>query len=273
MFSKKLPILYIILLSAAITFMIVLIHHRPVEIVPRDYGAIRREGILRMVTEYNQSGYYIAGNHTEGFHYELSRAIARLSGLETQLYPEMSLEKSFAGLLRNQYDVIALNIPTTSELKEKYLFTEPVVLNRQVLVQRTAAANQGVEPVRNQLNLARMTLYVPVNSPALLRLRNLQYEIGDTIHVKEEPLYSSEQLAIMVAKGDIDYAVCDRQIALLAQKRLPEIDIQTDISFTQLQSWAVRKDAPALRDSLNRWFQILRENGTYDEIYRKYYLQ
>ena len=58
---------------------------------------------------------------------------------------------------------------------------------------------------------------------------------------------------IMVAKGDIDYAVCDQQIARMTQKKLPEVDILTDVSFTQLQSWAVRKDSPVLLDSLNSW--------------------
>ena len=97
------------------------------------------------------------------------------------------------------------------------------------------------------------------------------HEIGDTIYVIEDELYSGEQLAIMVAKGDIDYAVCDQQTAVLSQKQLPEIDIKTDISFTQLQSWAVRKDSPILLDSLNSWLEQIRKNGTFDKIYKKYY--
>ena len=75
----------------------------------------------------------------------------------------------------------------------------------------------------------------------------------------------------MVAKGDIDYAVCDQQIAVLSQKQLPEMDIKTDRSFTQLQSWAVRKDSPLLLDSLNSWLDQIRKNGTFDKIYKKYY--
>ena len=75
----------------------------------------------------------------------------------------------------------------------------------------------------------------------------------------------------MVAKGDIDYAVCDQQIAKISKEQLPEIDIDTDISFTQLQSWAVRKDSPILRDSLNSWFNQLRQNGSFDKIYKRYY--
>jgi len=240
-------------------------------ILTRDYPEIEKEGTLRMITEYNQSGYYISGDTIEGFHYELGQAIAQLSGLHVEIQLEMSLSKSFEALSSGGCDIVARNIPATSELKDKFLFTDPILLNKQVLVQRTAKANEGVQPIRNQLDLAQKTLYIPQHSPALLRLINLESEIGDTIHVVEEPLYSSEQLIIMVAKGDIDYAVCDQQVALKSKSQFPEIDIDTDISFTQLQSWAVRKDSPILRDSLNSWFNQLKQSGHYNTIYKKYY--
>ena len=104
-----------------------------------------------------------------------------------------------------------------------------------------------------------------------MRLQNLGHEIGDTIYVVEDELYSTEQLMIMVAKGDIDYAVCDQQIARMTQKKLPEVDILTGVSFTQLQSWAVRKDSPVLLDSLNSWLQQIKDSGLYDQIYKRYY--
>lgn len=271
MFSRKLLIIYIILLLIVLAIMGSLILRMKFNISPRDYYEIKQDGVLRIVTEYNQSGYFMSGDTLQGFQYELCRKLAEYSGLEVEIHLEMSLDKSFEGLENNRYDVIARNIPTTTELKKHYLFVEPIVLNKQVLVQRKAAINQGIKPLRNQLELAKKILYVPQNSPAILRLQNLQYEIADTIHIVEEPLYSSEQLIIMVAKGDIDYAVCDQQIARLSKKQYPEIDIDTDISFTQLQSWAVRKYSPDLLDSLNHWFARMRKDGTFDHIYRKYY--
>jgi membrane-bound lytic murein transglycosylase MltF len=267
--SPKRIFLYIFLLSAVILAMMAL--HKHIRQTPRDYKEIKSEGILRIVTEYNQSGYYVSGDTIEGFQYELCRTISKISGLEIRIFPEMSLAESFKGLENNEYDIIARNIPVTSEMRENYLFTDPVVLNKQVLVQRKAEANNAILPIRNQLGLARKTLYIPEGSPALLRIGNLRHEIGDTIYVVAENRYSSEQLIIMVAKGDIDYAVCDLQIAAVSRNILPEIDIDTDISFTQLQSWAVRKESTALLDSLNYWFRIIRDNGAYDDIYKRYY--
>ena len=237
----------------------------------RDYDEIHSEGVLRIVTEYNQSGYFASGDTIQGFQYELCRAISEISGLEVQIFLEMSLTESFTGLKNRKYDIIAHNIPITSEIKENYLFTDPVILSKQVLVQRTADANDSIPPLRNQLELAGKTIYISENSPALLRVQNLQHEIGDTIYVVEEKRYSSEQLIIMVAGRDIDYAVCDYQTASVALKQFSGIDIDTDISFTQLQSWAIRQESVALLDSLNHWFQEIRDQGIYDDIYKRYY--
>ena len=144
------------------------------------------------------------------------------------------------------------------------------MLNKQVLVQRKRPEGDSLL-IRNQLDLARKTLYIPQDSPALFRIQNLAHEIGDTIFVIEEQRYSSEQLMIMVETGEIDYAVCDQQIAKALQTRLPHVDCETDISFTQLQSWAVRKSSPLLLDSLNSWLRQLKQSGLYETIYKQYY--
>jgi membrane-bound lytic murein transglycosylase MltF len=269
--SRKTLILYAFLLAAVIVAMRMLWTASHKEIPVRDYEAIRQESVLRILTEYSPQGYYIAGDTIKGFQYELSRAIAEVSGLDVQIRLEMSLPESFRALRNNTCDVIAQNIPITSELKEIYLFTTPIAMSKQVLVQRTAEANNGQEPLRNQLALARKTVYVPKDSPALLRLKHLEHEMADTIYIIEDAAYSSEQLAIRVAKGEIEYAVCDQQIARTLQNKLPEIDVDTDISFTQLQAWVVRKNSPTLLDSLNSWFSQIRESGRFNKIYRRYY--
>ena len=84
-------------------------------------------------------------------------------------------------------------------------------------------------------------------------------------------MYSDEQLIIMVSSGDIDLAVCDQQIAEASLKEFNNIDIKTDISFTQLQAWVLRKGSPILKDSLDKWISQIRENGLYNRIYRRYY--
>ena len=267
---KKLLWIYLILLAMVVVTMFSLWEssHQP---IVRDYPEIEKEGVLRVTTEYSPTSYYIDGDSILGLQYELCQAIAKVSGLEVQLNLEMSLTKSFQDLESGEIDVIARNIPIPTENKELYLFTDPIWLNKQVLVQRTEKANGGIKPIHNQLMLGQKTLYLPKGSPALLRIHNLEEEIGDTIYTHEDELYSDEQLIIMVAKGDIDFAVCDQQSAKKMKERFPQIDISTDISFTQLQSWAIRKESPILLDSLNLWLRKAKESDNFKKIFQHYY--
>ena len=151
------------------------------------------------------------------------------------------------------------------------LLTTPIVLNKQVLVQRKAISPTDSLFVKSQLDLAGKTLHVVKGSPSILRIRNLGNEIGDTIYIKEIDKYGSEQLISLVAHGDIDYAVCDESIARVVADSIPQIDINTDISFTQFYSWAVSKQSPVLLDSLNSWLHTFRNSDEFKSIYRKYY--
>ena len=238
---------------------------------PRDYADIIREGVLRVATEYNSISFYVDGDTVVGFNYELIQAFGRDKGLRVDISPYMSFEDRLRGLSEDRYDVIAYGILATSKLKDSLLLTSPIVLNKQVLVQRKATVENDSLYIRSQLDLAQKTLHVIKGSPSILRIQNLGNEIGDTIYIKEIEKYGPEQLISLVAHGDIDYAVCDESIAQAAADSLPQIDINTAISFTQFYSWAVSKQSPVLLDSLNTWLDKFQKEKEYQKIYKKYY--
>lgn len=184
----------------------------------------------------------------------------------------MSFNKRLEGLADGKYDVIAYGILATSELKDSLLLTTPIVLNKQVLVQRKLEnVPDSSLFIKSQLDLAGKTLHVVKGSPSILRIRNLGNEIGDTIYVEEIEKYGPEQLIALVAHGDIDYAVCDESIARTAADSIPQIDINTAISFTQFYSWGVNKQSPILLDSLNTWLDSFKKGKEYKKIYKRYY--
>ena len=238
---------------------------------PRDWSEIVASGVIRAATEYNSISFYVDSDTISGFHYELIEAFARDKGLEAKVTPVMSFNERLKGLEDGRYDVIAYGILATSELKDSLLLTSPIILSKQVLVQRKATSEEDSLFIKSQLDLAGKTLHVVKGSPSILRIRNLSNEIGDTIYIDEIEKYGSEQLIALVAHGDIDYAVCDESIARSAVDSLPQLDINTAISFTQFYSWGVSKQSPVLLDSLNAWLSGFREGKDYKMIYRKYY--
>lgn len=272
---RKRLYIYLLLLVVAVATMIGLrnVMNRPEKLpsTPRDYNEIMASGELNVVTDYNSIGYYVSGDSTQGFQLEMMQALENAWGVEVRLFLENGLDDNLEGLLHHRYDLVARNIPVNAQLKDFFSFTDPITLNKQVLVQRKAAYNDSIEPIRQQLNLAKKTIHVAKDSPAMLRLNNLSHEIGDTIFIKEDPTYEAEQLVMMVASGDIDFTVCDEKVARLLSTSLPEIDIETDISFTQLESWAVRRNSPVLLDSLNSWLNRFKETPEFERIFEKYY--
>lgn len=242
-----------------------------VDNTPRDYPAIAADGILRAALEYNSISLHKEGDTLSGFDYELIGAFARDHNLQVDITPEMSFEKRLEGLATGKYDLIANGILATSELKDSLLLTIPIALTKEVLVQRKPTGENDSLFIRTHLSLAKRTLHVVKGSPSILRIRHLSDEIADTIYIKEVEMYGPEQLIAMVAHGDIDYAVCDEQIARAAAESTPQIDISTDISFTQFYSWAVSKKSPALLDSLDTWLEDFKQSRKYQKIHRKYY--
>ncbi len=249
-------------------------HTRHVSSQPsKDYPQIAAEGIVRAVTEYNYTSYYVDGDTMAGFHYELMQAFAQSHGLKSKISAEMTFDKQLEGLASGKYDLIAHGILATSELKDSLLLTIPIVLNRQVLVQRKDTTGNDSLLIKSQLGLAGKTVHVVKDSPSILRIHNLSNEIGDTIYIKEIERYGAEQLIALVAHGDIDYAVCDESVASSMADSLPQIDISTAIGFTQFHAWAVSKQSPVLLDSLNCWLEKYKQSREYKKLCRKYGLQ
>lgn len=256
--SKKTLSLYLGLLALVLLLMAtlrILNRREPMETGPRDYPEIKEEHVLRIAIEYNSNSYHVSGDTLAGEDYDLCKLIEKKSGLKVEIYPEMNLNNSLDGLKERRIDVVARNIPITSVGKEEFRFTNPINRSRLVLVQRTMEANGGKEPIRNQLDLGGKNIYIQQGSAARLRIENLSVEMADSIFIKEEPLYGEEQLIIKVAKGEIDYAICEEKIAQKLVKLYPEIDILTAVGFTQLRGWAVRPESTILLDSLNAWLE------------------
>jgi ABC-type amino acid transport substrate-binding protein len=65
--------------------------------------------------------------------------------------------------------------------------------------------------------------------------------------------------------------VCDENIARAAIDSMPQIDISTAISFTQLYAWGVSKQSPILLDSLNNWLDSYLRTTTYQQLYDRYH--
>ena len=187
------------------------------------------------------------------------------------LFRSMSFDERLEGLNEGSFDIIAYNMPINMVLKDSILFTLPILLDKQVLVQRCKETKDDSTYIDSQLKLAGQTIHIVKGSPIRLRLENMGNEIGDTIYISEVDKYGPEQLIAMVAHGDIDYAVCEKEIVDALLDSFPTIDAKTEIGFPQFHGWAVNKTSTELLDSLNFWLTNYKKSREFATLYRKYF--
>ena len=248
------------------------------DIVSFDLDSIMNRGRLIAVTDFNSTNYFIYRGEPMGFHYELLTAFTDHLGVDLELITENHLEHAFDFLNTGKADLLALSLTINSTRKNDILFTIPIYETRQVLVQRKPRQWRYMNTdelekklIRNQLDMADLTIFVQEESSHSERLKSLSAEIGDSINVIEVP-YEAEELIRNVARGEIEYAVVDENVAKVNSTYHPDIDINTPVSFPQNIGWGLRKEnSGKLQAELNRWLTAYKKTDYYAFLYAKYF--
>ena len=244
----------------------------------RDLDAILAEGKIRAVTNVNQTSYFIYKGEPMGFHFELLKKFADHQDLELEIITSNDIDEALEYLQTGAADLVAIGLSVSADRKEMMRFTDPLIQATQVLVQRRPAGWNRMTTdeiaeklVRNQLDLAEKTVYVQKGSSYAQRLYNLERESGMDIGVIEVP-YDAEELARQVARGEIEYTVCDDYMSNIICSLYPELDLSTPVSFPLNISWSVRKDGTdGLVNELNRWIAGFKTTREYARLERKYF--
>ena len=259
--------LYIILLLIAVSIMLSLktCSHKRSSNEPMPSGG----DTIDVAIEYSPLSLYTYDDTLGGLNYDIIRDIAHEHNLILKFHPVVSLTEAMGYLSSGVYDIVIAEVPMTSTYRESVLFTSPIYLDRQVLVQRKDSVT-GKVSIESQLELAGDTIWAVANSPIALRIKNLSSEIGDTIYVISDSVYSAEQLFIMTAVGEIKQSVMNETVAKTLSADYPSVDISTNISFTQFQPWVVNPENATLCDSLNSWIEAFKSTQKYTETLHKY---
>ena len=224
-----------------------------------DLPAICQRDTLVALTLYSSTSYFLYRGEPMGFQYELCRQFADSLGVELVMKVAASPEGLIRRLQAGEGDLIAYNLNVTNQRRDSLLFCGEETLSHQVLVQRTG---RGV--LKDVTDLPGKDVYVKPDR-YLQRLTHLNNELGGgiRIHAVEADSISEEDLIEQVARGEIDYTVCDNEVARVNKTYFTNLDIRVNISFAQRSSWAVRRDEPLLAEAATEWFKRNKTSKAY----------
>jgi len=247
--------------------------------IDRDLRAIRESGVLKAITVYSGTSYFLHKGKPMGFEYELLERLARHLGVELEIVIAEDINQLISMLNQGEGDIIAHGLAITQDRKSYVDFTDYLYLTRQVLVQRKPAQWRKMKLHEIQKNLVSDpieligdTVSLRINTSYYRRLKNLEEEIGGNIYVDTLPgEISTDKIIYDIVQEKIDYTFADDNIAKINASYFPILDINTQVSFSQRIGWAVRKNSPALLDTVNLWIQDVKRQVDYYAIYQKYF--
>lgn len=234
-----------------------------------DLTEIKDSGVLVALTLNSSISYFNYRGEPMGFQYELAKQFAESQGLKLQMKTARTTHELVHMLLKGEGDLIAYPLPVTKEFKDSVSFCGEDIITHQVLVQRNGGKNK---PITNVTELIGKEVYAKPGK-YLNRLINLDKELGGgiLIHQVDNDSISTEDLITQVATGEIDYAICDNDLARLNKTYYPQLNINVAISFDQRSSWAVRQTSPQLKDVVNQWHDANITSPAYRASTKRYF--
>lgn len=245
----------------------------------RDLDEIKESGVLKALTIYSGTTYFLYKGRPMGFEYELLERLASDLDVELEMIVAKDENKLIELLQKGKGDLLAYGYTITESRKKRINFTTPLYLSHQVLIQRKPENWRRMKLheiknylVTNPVELIGDTISVKQNSSYASRVKNLSNELGGEIVIDTlEGTLSTDKIIKMVADGDIKYTIADENIAFINSSYYPILDISTSLSLSQRIGWAVRKRDTQLLANVNQWLENAKKTTDYHVIYNKYF--
>ncbi|MDY3118213.1 MAG: amino acid ABC transporter substrate-binding protein [Peptoniphilus sp.] len=200
-----------------------------------------------------------------GFDLDLARKAAEEMGITIDFQPidwtmkETELETGNIDMIWNGYSI-------TPEREKKVLLSDPYMDNRQLIITLKDS------PVNSKKDLAGKRVTVQGESSALEAVMKDDAFVQALAEPPVEYATNTECFKDIEAKR-CDAIVVDEVLARYYMKQNGEekYKVLEDNFGEEKFAVGMRKEDTALRDALNKALAKLKENGAYDEVYKKYF--
>jgi membrane-bound lytic murein transglycosylase F len=241
-----------------------------------DLEAIRKRGVLRVLTRNNPVTYFLHRGEQHGFDYELSKAAADALGVRLEVVVPPSRDLLIPWLKEGRGDVIAALLTVTPERLKDVAFSRPYLYVDEVLVQRTAGPK-----LASLAELKGQKIHVRKSSSYYTTLLALQKQYGPFEIVLEPEEFETEVVLDRVADGEIPFTVAGSHLlqaeqawqdGLEAAFPLPVEGAPTSKEGSRALAFAVRKDSVKLKGFLDGFVKKM-YRGTLYNMWRKRYFE
>jgi membrane-bound lytic murein transglycosylase MltF len=257
---------------------------RPVVTFTGDLEEMRERRVIRVLTTYNQTNFFLVAGKIHGFEYELlakyedhlNKNVSRKRIRTDMVFVPVQKDQLIPLLEAGYGDIAAAGLTITPErLQSSIAFTDPYLTN----VEEIIVTSKNVDDVNAVGDLAGREVYVVKGSSYAEHLRELN-RLAE--HLNRRPIeivelgdfMETEDLLEMTNAGVIDVMVADHHVAKLWSRVFEDIVLHDDIVINSggELAWAVRKNNPVLLADINQFIKQNKKGTLLGNIlFERYY--
>jgi len=249
-----------------------------------DLDGLRERRYIRVLTTFNKTNFFLEGSRPFGYEYSM------LHGYEVYLNRDRGREDlkivldfipvsrdRLIPLLVNGYgDIAAAGLTITPKREKLVDFTIPYLTN----VDEVIVANHEVRGLHSMEDLSGREVFVRPSSSYWGTLEKLNRRFSEEglppvkLQKADESL-ETEDILEMVNAGVVPLTVADSQMALLWESVFQDLTVYKNLAIRKggKIAWAVRKNNPELKASLDAFLKTHRKGTLLGNIYLRRYFE
>jgi polar amino acid transport system substrate-binding protein len=220
---------------------------------------LKTEGKLTVGTDtpYPPFEFGSAPNY-EGFDIDVVNEIAKRLNLEAT-YQDTSFDTIFTDLAAGSFDMVASASTIQPDREQVIDFSDPYYSADQALIVPPGSDIKTVEDLAD-LNVAAQN-----------GTTGLQYAQDESDAANVQGFPQGPDVVNAVRSGQVDAGILDQPVAQDALEKSGGFEVATIIPTDELYGLAFPPDSDNLREAFNAELKSMKEDGTLDEIYQKYF--
>lgn len=253
----------------------------------QDLRQIKQNGVLRHLGVPYANFVRVDGGELSGMSVEIIRLFSKHLGVEYQ-FIQSDWNEIIQALIGKKFRVLSDDtiqfLGNSVEIKGDLISTGLTVLpwRKKLIAYSQPTFPTQVWAIAKRGNLGKVSTDFPTQSEFKNWLAGYTI-LGKADTCLDPKLYGLEarvkyfqgsvnDIALAVLEGQADYSILDCPDTLVALRKWPkELKVIGAISEVQSMGVGFRPTSTALRDEFDRFFEKIKDNGTYYRIVKKYY--
>ncbi len=262
--NKRYSLLFLIISTIILSIVVIARGHldlsKPiVNKAKHTYKPKRQSDTISVCIFYHAADYFVYQGSVIGFQYDILKQMEKDLKRPVKITIETDPDSMYLTAFSNKYDIVCFDFDKENYEGTYITSSEPIVYTFPVIIMRKHSKD---DTLRSNIINTSAKYYNKLSFDEL--------EEPQSWSVRHNPEYTIEDLMDQLVDKEIDYAVCNYNVAVTLMPFYTQLTIGPRIGDNFARTWILNQNNKSLNDSINNWIYSFKETNKYQSLCNKY---